>query len=303
MNGLDLARESKSPATPSQSLMLLTYAATLLLSAGLVFVIQPMFAKIALPLLGGSPQVWNTAMLCFQALLLLGYGYAHLSATYLKPGWQALLHLVVVALAFAMLPVEAVTWTPPSESMQVIWLIGFLLASIGLPFFVTSATAPLLQRWFATTDHPAAADPYFLYSASNIGSMGALLGFPLLLERELTVRGQEWAWSIGYMVLTVLVVGCAVFRSRRQLQPFAAELPAPAAERRISWGQRGMWTLLAFVPSSLLLGVTTYITTHIAAAPLFWIIPLTLYLLTFILVFARRPLFRQRPLVWSSRSR
>lgn len=174
---------TQAALTASRAMALLLYAATLFLSASLMFAIEPMFAKIALPLLGGSPEVWNTAIVFFQATLLLGYGYAHLSVRLLGLRRPATLHLAVIALTFATLPIGAVSWTPPVEGSPVLWLIGFLTASIDLVFFVVSATAPLLQRWFAHTDHPAAHDPYFLYGASNLGSITALLGYPLLLER------------------------------------------------------------------------------------------------------------------------
>jgi hypothetical protein len=276
----------------AQWALLLLYGGTLFLSATLLFAIQPMFAKIALPLLGGSPGVWNTAMVFFQATLLLAYGYAHLGTRLGGARRQVPLHLLVLALGFLALPVAGMAWTPPTEGTPVFWLIAFLAASIGLPVFAISTTAPLLQRWFAATDHPAAKDPYFLYGASNLGSVIALLGYPVLLERLLTLKQQAQLWSAGYVLLAVLIGGCALVLWRCPALPAQRADSDPAAAAPLAWRQRGLWVLLAFVPSSLMLGVTTHISTDIAATPLFWVVPLTLYLLTFVLVFARRPLLR-----------
>jgi hypothetical protein len=278
-------------AVGSQWAVLLLYGATLFLSATLLFAIQPMFAKIALPLLGGSPGVWNTAMVFFQATLLLAYGYAHLGTRLGGARRQVPVHVPVLALGFLALPVAGMAWTPPTEGTPVFWLIAFLAASIGLPVFAISATAPLLQRWFAATDHPSAKDPYFLYGASNLGSVIALLGYPALLERLLTLKQQAQLWSAGYVLLVVLIGGCALaLWWRPALSAMRAASDVSAAP--LTWRQRGLWVLLAFVPSSLMLGVTAHISTDIAATPLFWVVPLTLYLLTFVVVFARRPLLR-----------
>jgi hypothetical protein len=266
---------------------MLLYATTLFVSAFLLFTIQPMAAKSALPLLGGSPEVWNTAMVFFQATLLLGYGYAHINSL-LGPRRQLFLHFLVLALALATLPIGAVAWSAPTEQAPALWLIGYLAASIGLPFFVVSATAPMLQRWFSRTDHPAARDPYFLYGASNLGSILALLGYPIVVERELTIRQQEWAWSGGYVALVALIGVCALLVWRRPADTPFEQHSSLGRAGQPDWARRGLWIILAFVPSSLLLGVTSHISTNIAAAPLFWVVPLMLYLLTFVLVFARR---------------
>jgi spermidine synthase len=295
MSQVTLSNDAASTtASAAQNGPLLAYAATMFLSAVLLFAIQPMFAKIALPLLGGSPGVWNTAMVFFQSVLLLAYGYAHVSTRWLGIRRQALLHAIVLAVAFAALPVAAVTWAPPTDSTPILWLIGFFAASIGLPVFAVSATAPLLQRWFAGMSHPAAKDPYFLYGASNLGSLLSLLAYPLLFERWLSVDTQGWAWSLGYGALAASIALCAVLLWRLPAADTADIQPQPddAASAPITWKQRGLWILLAFVPSSLLLGVTTHISTDIAATPLFWVVPLALYLLTFVLVFARRPLLQ-----------
>ncbi len=275
------------------------FASTLFLSALLLFWVQPMFTKMVLPLLGGAPAVWNTAMLFFQAMLLAGYAYAHVSTRLLRFRWQAALHLVVLLGAVLTLPLGVADgWSPPSDQTPVPWLIGLYAASVGLPFFAISATAPLLQRWFSHTGHETAGDPYFLYAASNIGSILALFAYPVVLEPTLTLAGQSWAWAIGYAALCMMIAACAlkVFRGAGDFR--VAEVEAapvavmqPEAEAPvIGWRRRLHWIFLAFVPSSLLLGVTTHMTTDVAAAPFLWVIPLALYLLTFVITFARRPL-------------
>jgi hypothetical protein len=271
----------------------LVFTFTLATSAILLFWIQPMFAKMVLPLLGGTPAVWNTAMVFYQACLLAGYAYAHFSTRYLDVRKQSLLHLGVLLVAFTTLPIGvAVGWTPPTDSTPVLWLIALFLVSIGLPFFALSATAPLLQKWFSHTTHEDATNPYFLYAASNAGSIVALLAYPLLVEPVFGIARQSWLWSATYVALFVLMAVCAVLLHRY----FDAQGPhnrlteANGLKDDIGWGLRSRWILLAFIPSSLLLGVTTHITTDIASVPLLWVIPLTLYLLTFVVVFAKNPL-------------
>ena len=287
-------------ASRSGSFVLPLYSLTLFLSAFLLFFVQPMFTKMVLPRLGGAPQVWNTAMVFFQATLLLGYGYAHLSARLLGLRRQAILHGAVLLLGLVSLPIGiGAAWSAPTPGFEVLWLIGLLAASVGLPFFAVSATAPLLQQWFAHTDHPAAGDPYFLYGASNIGSMLALLAYPVLIEPNIGVHGQSLAWTAGYALLGALIATCATLLWRRYMAA------APAIVERddglvgeVGWGLRLRWLLLAIVPSALLLGVTLHISTEIAAVPFLWVVPLALYLLTFVLVFARRPLLPHRLMLW-----
>ena len=194
------------------------YSTTLMLSAALVFMVQPMFARFVLPLLGGTSAVWTTAMLFFQTVLLLAYLYAHWSTRRFGPRRQAAVHLVLAFGALAVLPLGVPGgWTPPLESSPIPWLLLLLLVAVGLPFFVVSSTAPLLQSWLADTDHPDGRDPYFLYRASNIGSVIGLLSYPLLVERLLTLDEQSWIWTAGYSVLATLLTGSAVvmWRSRR----------------------------------------------------------------------------------------
>lgn len=277
--------------------MLVTYGLTLLVSATLLFMVQPMFAKMVLPLLGGTPAVWNTCMVFYQGALLAGYIYAHTATSRLGVRRQSAAHLGLLILAAALaLPLGvAPGWTPPAGGNPVPGLLLLLLASVGLPFFVVSTTAPLLQKWFAHTGHAAARDPYFLYGASNLGSMMALLSYPLVVEPFLSLRQQAWAWAGGYLVLAGFIAACAVmlWRSPVEIPPAAAAVDSnphgDAGSELLTWGRRARWVLLSLVPSSLLLGVTTYISTDIAAVPLLWVIPLALYLLTFVLVCARRP--------------
>jgi hypothetical protein len=274
----------------SAATILPLFAGALFTGALLIFWVEPMFTKMVLPLLGGSPSVWNTAVMFFQAVLLAGYSYAHFLAKLPSYRLQAILHLTVLLAAAAFLPVTvAPGWTPPAAGTPVPWLLGLMAYSLGLPFFAIAATAPLLQRWFAASGHPSASDPYFLYGASNLGSMAALLGYPAIIEPHLRLGEQSWAWSGGYALLVILI-GLAALRIRHA--PAAKSAAAIAPAQPVAWSRRARWTLLAFAPSSLLLGVTTHISTDIAAIPLLWILPLSLYLLTFVIAFARRPLLR-----------
>jgi len=282
--------------------MLILYAVAMFASAALLFMVQPMFAKMALPLLGGSPAVWNTAVVFYQVTLLAGYVYAHLTTTRLGVRRQALAHVVLLALPLLVLPIKVPAgWSPPAEANPIPWLLALLLVAVGLPFFVLSTASPVLQAWFASTGHRAAEDPYFLYAASNVGSLLGLLGYPFLLEQHLRLEEQGWLWTAGYGLAMVLALACAatVWRSRA-----SGERPASRSAKgrtsfasnldssEISIARRARWLLYAFVPSSLMLSVTTYLSTRIAAVPMLWIIPLAFYLLTFTFVFVkRRPIF------------
>ena len=272
--------------------MVALFSATLLLSAALVFLIQPMFAKFVLPLFGSTPAVWNTSLVFFQTALLLAYLYAHESTRRLGVRRQALLHLALVLLPLPLLPIAVPEgFAPPAEGNQVLSLLGLLAVAVGLPFFVVSATAPLLQRWLAGSDHAAAADPYFLYRASNLGSVIGLLGYPLAMEPELRLAAQGRAWGIGYVALAALLAACAValFRSQPAVSPARAPANEPARGAPPSVSRRLRWVGLAFVPSSLMLGVTAFLTIDIAPVPLLWAIPLSLYLASFIFTFSPTP--------------
>jgi len=287
--------------------MLPLYAVTLGLGALLLFWVQPMFSKMVLPLLGGSPAVWNIAMVFFQAALLAGYLYAHLGQRYLRPKRQAAVHLILLALAFAALPIAvAADLQPPRDGQPAPWLLILLTLSVGLPFFALAATAPMLQSWFAHTGHRDAANPYILYAVSNFGSILALLAYPVLLEPVLTLGQQSLTWALGFTLLALLIGACAWVLVRHYQGGGADQraLDEIGLSDQVDWPRRLHWLALAFVPSALLLGVTQHISTDIASAPLLWVIPLVLYLGTYVIVFARRPvishsvaLFIQVPMV------
>ncbi len=270
------------------------FATAIFVSAFLLFWVQPLFSKMVLPFLGGSPSVWNTAMMFFQLMLLAGYGYAHLLTSHIgKLRWQFLIHGAVAAGGAVFLPFAVSRGlTPPTEASPIPWLVGLLAVSVGWPFFALSASAPLLQAWFARSRHQLSDDPYFLYAASNFGSLLALLSFPILLEPELTLAGQSNAWRFGYYGLFLVLIAAGAFLLRTDAKASQSSVIKPAAPSTIGWRQRLTWIALAFVPSSLLLGVTTYITSDIASAPLLWVVPLALYLLSFIVAFARRSLLK-----------
>ncbi|MFG0284430.1 MAG: hypothetical protein ACF8R7_08415, partial [Phycisphaerales bacterium JB039] len=269
---------------------LLTF--TTFLAAFLLFLIQPMVAKMALPALGGSPAVWNTAMVVFQSLLLAGYAWAHWLAR--RPArWSLIAQCALMVAAAAALPVALPAWDPPGEASPVWWLIGALLLAIGAPFVALASVSPTLQRWLSRTEQRGADDPYFLYAASNAGSLLALLGYPFLIEPGLALGAQSWMFSGAYLVAAAGVVACAVvtWRSRRPVEAGPAPGPAAAPESApVTWRQRGLWLFLSFTPSALMLGVTLHISTDLAAVPLLWVAPLAIYLLTFIIAFSRRPL-------------
>jgi hypothetical protein len=271
-------------------MLIALYTITIFVGAFLLFLVQPMAAKVILPVLGGSPSVWNTCMLFFQVALLAGYGYAHGLARLRRARMWAGVHGVVVLLPLLILgrAIPADPGEPPvgqGWEGPIPWLLMLLATTVGPFFFVLATTGPLIQRWFSATDHPSAKDPYFLYAASNAGSLLALLAYPVLVEPALALGSQERVFTAGYMVYAALVLGCGAVLIRRSPAVVAVE---PSAEERITGRQRLLWIGLAFVPSSLMLGVTQFLSTDLAAVPLLWIMPLSLYLLSFILAFAKR---------------
>lgn len=285
--------------------VLALFALLIFVNATLLFVVQPMFTKMVLPMLGGTAAVWNTCLLFFQAALLLGYLYAHLGARRLSPVRQGVVHLALLGVALATLPIAipAGMTPPPGLRLPTLWLLLVLTLSLGLPFTLLAAGAPMFQRWFASTAHPGAGHPYVLYVASNLGSFVALLAYPTLIEPRLRLGEQGLAWTWVYVALVGLVAA-AWWVTRRWP---AAEGPVPVGDASgepvatpspPTAAQRLRWVLLSFAPSSLLLGVTTYISTDVAAVPLLWVVPLALYLLTFVIVFARRPLLGRGFMLW-----
>ncbi|HVT10633.1 MAG TPA: fused MFS/spermidine synthase [Fimbriimonadaceae bacterium] len=279
--------------------MRILFTVTLFLSSMLLFLIEPMIAKMILPRFGGSPGVWNTSLLFFQAALLAGYGYAHIATKYLGPRIQAITHIAVLVLPVFLLPFALPHGVGAIGANPAPLVLLVLTVSVGLPFLVVSAGAPLLQRWFAATKDPHAHDPYFLYAASNLGSMLALLSYPFLIEPRFSLSQQTQLWAAGYYALFVLMAVCAIaiWLSRGKDEPFheapptmpaEIERPEESVQPAVTWKRRLFWIALAFCPSSLLLGVTTYLTSNIAPIPLLWVVPLALYLLTFIVAFARK---------------
>lgn len=266
------------------------YALTLLISSALLFVVQPMVAKMIQPVLGGTPAVWNTAVVFFQATLLVGYLYAHLSVKWLGTRRQAILHLAVLAIGVAFLPVafDAPADTTVLEA-PTFWLLATLALGVGWPVFAVSTSAPLLQKWFSTVRHWRAADPYHLYAASNAGSILALAAYPLFLEPRLGLRAQSAMWMAAYLVLFACMAVCAalLWRSEPRREDATDAEEPPAAHLEVSWRRRARWVLWAFIPSGMMLAVTTYVTTDVAPVPLLWIPPLAIYLLSFMAAFAR----------------
>lgn len=259
---------------PARALFVLTIFA----GSFLLFLVQPMVARMALPRLGGAPAVWNSAMVVYQALLLGGYAYAHALGR-LRPRVQAAVHLGVLLVAALWLPIGLLGWRLSPTAQPALWVPALLAASIGPLFLAVSAQAPLIQRWFALAS--GGEDPYRLYAASNLGSFGGLLAYPILVEPTLALKGQSLLWSIGYGALILLVAACALVLPRTPAAAAQQASSVPPARARVA-----RWILLALVPSGLMLATSTYITTDIVAMPLVWVLPLGLYLLSFTVAFA-----------------
>jgi hypothetical protein len=291
MSSPEPSAAADQPSASRNRLVLMVYTAAIFLSALLLFSVQPLFTKMVLPRLGGSPAVWSVAMVFFQSLLLAGYAYAHFLMQIKNRLVPVAVHLGLLVLAISTLPLSiASSWGDPPTSGYAFWLLGLFAVSIGLPFFALAANNPLLQAWFVRTGHPAGPDPYFLYASSNIGSFLALLSYPVLLEPMFSLRTQNLMWTGGYGLLILQIAACGVLLLRSKALAAAdlrtEETLAPAP----SWSLRARWIFLAAVPSGLLIAVTAHISTDVAAAPLLWVLPLSLYLLTWVLVFQSRPL-------------
>ncbi len=268
--------------------LIILFAGTLFISASLMFVLQPLFGKLMLPLLGGSPAVWNTCMVFYQMLVFLGYLYAHYLSTRLSNTRQIQLHAAIIFISLIALPVALPeSMVPPTDTNPTLWLVGILFISIGFPFFVISTTSPLIQKWFSQVGHHTSHDPYYLYAASNIGSLLALLSYPFIIEPNIGLNMQKLTWTGGYIGLILLIAACGWFFIRYSQQTYAEGEEQEVLSEEPSLLTKFHWLALAFVPSSLLLGLTNFVSTDIAAVPLLWIIPLTLYLLSFVLVFSR----------------
>jgi SAM-dependent methyltransferase len=257
------------------------FVLTILVGSFLLFQVQPMVARMVLPKLGGAPAVWNSAMLVYQALLLGGYAYAHWLGRF-EIRRQAMIHVALFVLAALWLPLGIAQIAPPAAGQEALWVPLLLLASIGPVFFVVSAQAPLMQRWFAAD--PRAGDPYYLYAASNLGSFAGLISYPALVEPNMPLAAQSWVWTAGYALLVVLVAASGATRWHSHAAADAvgegADEPRPTLRRQLHW------LLIAAVPSGLMLSTTTHLTTDIVAMPLLWVLPLGLYLLSFVIAFS-----------------
>lgn len=323
------------------------FAVTLFVSAFILFLVQPIIGRLILPRLGGAPQVWNTCMVFFQSVLLAGYAYSHYVTTRLPFKRQLIVHALVILLPFLVLlpfggPFNVGTWTPPPGANPIFSTLLLLLFIVGLPFFAVSTSAPLLQKWFTRTDHPSANDPYFLYSASNVGSLLALVAYPFIIEPIIGLSAQTWTWTVFYVLFVVMLFACVAMLYKlpdlvlkpaltgpelttpdakalppadtgikaggttpavtgiQKKKPFkpgqkpvvsaapALDVSMPRSDKVTPW-RRVRWVLLAAIPTSLMLGVTTYISVDLSPFPLVWTIPLALYLLSFILVYSKWP--------------
>ncbi|ESQ75961.1 fused MFS/spermidine synthase [Asticcacaulis sp. AC402] len=293
-----MSSSATAPAVPVLSRPPALFVVTVFTSAFLVFFVQPMVGKLLLPMLGGAPAVWNTSMAFFQAALLAGYGYAHLLQKLKGFKTQVLVHGIMLALAGLTLPlhVSGVLGAPNPEQ-PILWLLGVLTLSIGAPFAVLSATAPLVQAWFARTaaldpTTGKAPEPYNLYAASNLGSLLSLLAYPILVEPLTLLTHQRLGWSLGYGVLAAMIILLGLTQKAR-----TAAAEHDAATPRPDLLTMAKWVALAAIPSSLMIGVTTYLSTDVATAPFLWVIPLALYLVTFILAFSSRQIISRKYLL------
>jgi hypothetical protein len=262
-------------------------AVTIFVSAFLLFLVQPIIAKEILPWFGGSAAVWTTCLVFFQTALLLGYAYADWSIRRLTPRRQVQLHALLLLLSLAVLPiVPGAFWKPAGGENPIGLILGLLAATIGLPYFLLSTTSPLVQAWFARR-FPGRS-PYRLFALSNFASMLALLGYPFLLEPWIATRVQAWAWSAGYAVFVALCLTTALASLRAppaSTVRTVADTTAASDAVGLTASRQFLWCALAATGSLLLLGVSNHITQNIAAVPLLWIAPLSLYLLSFILCF------------------
>jgi hypothetical protein len=295
MTSTDASAVTGQPSAGRNRLVLIVYTAAIFVSALLLFSVQPLFTRMVLPRLGGSPAVWSVAMVFFQSLLLGGYAYAHYLMRLRSRLVPVAIHLALLVIALLTLPLSIASgWGEPPSSGYAFWLLGLFAVSIGLPFFALAANNPLLQAWFVRTGHPNRADPYFLYASSNIGSFLALLSYPVLLEPLFTLRTQNLIWTGGYGLLIILIAACGGLLLRSPASAAVDVLAEDSGAPAPAWIQRARWIFLAAVPSGLLIAVTAHISTDVAAAPLLWVLPLSLYLLTWVLVFQSRPLLPHR---------
>jgi spermidine synthase len=285
----------------------LTFAVAAFFGAGMLFLVQPMIARLLLPAYGGSATVWSTSSLFFQLVLLLGYVYTD-RTTRLGPRRQRVVHGVVLLLPLLVLPLALPSDAAPgADTSPVLWLLRTLALVVGVPFLVLATTGPLLQKRYSWLGLARSSDPYFLFAASNLGSFVGLLGYPFLIEPFLSLHQQVHLWSVGFVVFIVLTGCCLLIPSdrtapRATTEPATTErAPATTADlepERLPLSRVLRWIAWAFLPSGLMLAVTSHITTDVAAIPLLWVVPLAIYLATFVAAFARTS---RRPLVLVTR--
>jgi SAM-dependent methyltransferase len=270
---------------------MLLYALTILVSAFLLFQVQPVIAKIILPWFGGSAAVWTTCLLFFQMALLLGYLYAHAVVRYLKPRVQMLLHGGLLLISAAALPIyPSLSWKPTAGEDPTFGILRLLAVTVGLPYFLLSTTGPLLQAWYARSFKGAI--PYRLYALSNAGSMFALISYPFLFEPVFTTHEQAWMWSIAYGVFIALC-GFTAFRAGNAYAVESAPDESPAEKPGLRL--YALWLALPACASVLLLAITNHLTQNVAAIPFLWVLPLSIYLLSFILCFEGSGWYRRNP--------
>lgn len=272
------------------------FTLTIFVSASLLFFVQPLFAKLVLPHIGGAPAVWTTAMLFFQVVLLSGYLYAHGLTKFLPLRWQLPVHLTFWAAALTFLPLSvSAGWIYDPEASTTLQTLTLFALGVGVPFGMLSANAPLLQAWYAQSSGPSAQDPYFLYGASNFGSLLALLAFPLVAEPFLGATMIGHAWAIVFIAFGGLLVLSGAL-ALRYPAPRARDAATLAPSQKLRLGQLGLWVFLAFVPSSLMLAITTRVSTDMGALPLIWVVPLSIYIFSFVITFTQRPWLPDRVL-------
>lgn len=258
----------------------LLYPIAIFLSAFLMFNLQPMFAKMLTPLMGGSASVWNTALVFYQTMLLLGYLYAHILNKFFTKNVQIAIHACVLGLSLVFLPIRINDLIgPPNFNAPILWTLGALFLSVGLPIFAISATAPLVQAWHARFE--GQGNPYALYAASNFGSFIALVLYPTIIETFIGVKFQSASWSIMFIILSALLIWSISLTPKQFVKTNTEHTET------ITWKQRLVWLLYALVPSGLLVAVTTEIVTDVASVPFLWLPPLALYLLTFVIAFSK----------------
>lgn len=275
-------------------LLSVVFTLTIFISASLLFFVQPLFAKLVLPQIGGAPAVWTTAMLFFQVVLLGGYIYAHILTKYAPLRWQLPVHLAFWALALTFLPLSvAAGWSYDPQASTTMQTLTLFALGVGVPFGMLSANAPLLQAWYARSSGPSAQDPYFLYGASNFGSLLALLAFPLLAEPFLGAQAIGQAWAAVFVVFGVFLALSGGLALRYPGESTEATRDTQTQER-IPLSKIGMWVFLAFVPSSLMLSITTKVSIDMGALPLIWVVPLSIYIFSFVITFTHRPLLSDR---------